>query len=95
VIASLAWPSVALVLLYHLRPQLRGLAARMTEFVFPGGKVSFAARLEEAREKEIEIRGEMAAIEGSGDVAAIQGTVTAPPEDDPYFRLLDVSRTLP
>jgi hypothetical protein len=55
VIDSLVWPTVAFYVLYHLRPQLRDLAARLIKLAFPGGEVVFSAKLEEARERLEEI----------------------------------------
>jgi hypothetical protein len=49
IVRSIAWPLVVLALLYILRQQLGGLAERLTEFSFPGGKAKFKDELAKGR----------------------------------------------
>src|SRR5207249_162987 len=51
-VASLAWPSVVIVLLILIRNQLGGLVGRIEELNLPGGvSAKFGKALEKAREK--------------------------------------------
>ncbi len=61
VIASLAWPAVAIFLIYLLRSHLGDLAERLRELTLPGTKAVFAEKLDQAREKleEIEVKGDV------------------------------------
>jgi hypothetical protein len=55
-IAALAWPSVAVVLLILLRKQLGSLATRLEELTLPGGaKAKFKEQLESSRDKAEEV----------------------------------------
>jgi hypothetical protein len=56
IIASLAWPSVLVVLLILLRKQLGSLATRLEELTLPGGaKAKFKEQLESSRDKAEEV----------------------------------------
>jgi hypothetical protein len=56
IVASMAWPSVLIVLLILLREQLGSLATRIEEFTLPGGaKAKFKAQLESNRDKLEEV----------------------------------------
>lgn len=50
IVAALAWPFVAVVLLVLLRKHLAGLAARLEEVTFGGAKAKFVRELERARD---------------------------------------------
>src|SRR5215469_14351177 len=51
-VKSLAWPGVVLVLLYFLRPHIRGLVERRDEISLPGGtRAKFSKEMDEARDQ--------------------------------------------
>jgi len=59
VIATLVWPSVAVVLLILLRKQLSSLATRLEELTLPGGaRAKFKEQLESSRDKAEEVASE-------------------------------------
>jgi hypothetical protein len=89
---SIAWPGVALILLFPVRNQIgaliASLATKMVKAKLPGGiEFEFGPELEKAIEKAeaLAIEGKLPAIEKS-DQSALVGTA-----EDPYLRLVQVS----
>jgi len=88
VTGSIAWPGLALILLFPIRNRIgdliASLAARLVKAKLPGGtELEFGPELEKAVEKseELAIEGKLVATEQSD-----LGTV-----EDPYLRLVQVS----
>ena|SRR5215213_8742765 len=82
---ALAWPAVALLLLYAGRKQFPALLERLLEFTFPGGSLKFGKKFDEARGLTQRVAGTLSATEAP-DQAALSGHVG---HDDPYLDLAD------
>ena len=81
-VASLAWPAVAIILLILLRPQLASLARRLEKLTLPGGaSAEFSKQLDEARKATEEIK------EADSSAAASPPSPTLTEPDDPYLEL--------
>ena len=82
-ISALAWPVVALILMFFLRKNLVNLADRLQELTLPGGtKAIFRKELDEARRSA-------ETLSVAGDAA--QSRLQTPPND----KILELAKTFP